>query len=320
MNSFVLRGLLTFIVVTALPGAYQFTASAADPVIEALVKFDKDILLPAKEAGVLVELNVKEGDTVKAGQAIGRIDDSQPQMQKKAARYARDAAVKRAEDDVEIEYSKLQAAVAEKDYEILVETNRRAAGAVSVVEVRRAKLDWDRSVKAIEKSSNDQELSRLEAWTKQAELEAAELAISRRKISAPFDGQIVEISHKQDEWVNPGDPILRLAQRDVMHVEGAIHQHSDQEGSARVGEFDPHELRGCPVSVKVQLARGHTETVDGRIIYVSPVLTYDGRYIVRAEVPNLQVGGNWILMDGQKAEMTIHINAAGPEAEISRRP
>jgi hypothetical protein len=50
------------------------------------------------------------------------------------------------------------------------------------------------------------------------------------------------------------------------------------------------------------------------------VLSYDGRYIVRAEVANRQVGGNWILMDGQKAKMTIQVNPAGPAAEVSRKP
>ena len=131
--------------------------------------------------------------------------------------------------------SKAQAAVAEKDYEKLLETNKRALGAVPAVEERRAKLDWDRAVLAIEKSGKDQVLAKFEAWTKQAEFEAADLAILRRKIIAPFDGEIVEIEHKQDEWVSPGDEILRLARRDVMHIEGDVAQR----------DFDPHEVQGC---------------------------------------------------------------------------
>ena len=54
----------------------------------------------------------------------------------------------------------------------------------------------------------------------------------------------------------------------------------------------------------------------GQIVYVSPVLNSNNRFLVRAEVPNRQVGGNWILMDGQNAKMTIHVgDVAVPRRE-----
>ncbi len=310
MNRLFVRALAITIAVTFLVNWSQSAVQAADTVVDALVKFKEDISLPAKEPGVLMQLSVEEGDGVKKGQEIGLIDDSEPQKQKKVAGYALAGAVKRFKDDVEIRFSKAQAAVAQAEFEQLVETNRIAPKAITQMEMRTKKLEWDRSVLAIEKSGTDQELAKYEAWTKQAELEAADLAINRRKITSPFDGEVVEIERKQDEWVNPGDAILRLARRDVMHVEGAVEQ----------SEFDPHELRGAQVTVEVQLARGRTEKVTGQIINVSPVLSYDGRYIVRAEVANRQAAGNWVLMDGQKARMTIHVNPSGPAAEVSRKP
>jgi multidrug efflux pump subunit AcrA (membrane-fusion protein) len=310
MNSLFLRA-LTVAMTLALAGNWdKSVAWAADPVVDALIKFKQDIPLPAKEPGVLVRLGVEEGAPVTKGQEIGLIDDSEPQMQKKAARYARDAAAKRAQDDVEIRFSKAQADVAHADYDQLLETNRIAPKAVTAVELRAKKLEWDRAVLAIEKSGKDQELAKYEWYTKQAELEAAELGINRRKIIAPFDGEVVEIQRKQDEWLNPGDSILRLVRRDVVRVEGKVDQR----------EFDPHELAGSEVTVEVQLARGRTEKVTGRVVNVSPILSYDGRFIVLAEVANRQAGGNWILMDGQKARMTIHANPTGAAAELSRRP
>jgi multidrug efflux pump subunit AcrA (membrane-fusion protein) len=283
-------------------------ARADEPVVDALIKFKQDVQLPAKEAGVLVRLDVEEGARVTKGQEIGLIDDSQPQMQKKAARYGRDAAAKRAQDDVEIRFAKAQAEVAHAEYDVLVETNKIAPKAITQVEMRAKKLDWDRAILAIEKSTNDQALAKFEWYTKQAELEAADLAINRRKIIAPFDGEVVEIQRRQDEWVNPGDPILRLVRRDVVRVEGKVDQR----------DFDPHELKNANVTVEVLLARGRTEKVAGRVVDVSPVLSYDGRFAVLAEVDNRQAGGNWVLMDGQKAKMTIHVKPAA--TEISRKP
>jgi multidrug efflux pump subunit AcrA (membrane-fusion protein) len=310
MKSTMLRAVTIVIALAFAEFTDRSAVWAADPVVDAFIKFKQDILLPAKEPGVLVSLNVEEGARVTKGQEIGQIDDSEPQAQKKAARYARDAAGKRAQDDVEIRYSKAQADVAHADYDQLVETNLIAPKAVTAVELRAKKLEWDRAVLAIEKSGKDQELAKFEWYTKQAELDAADLAINRRKIIAPFDGEVVEIQRKQDEWVNPGDPILRLVRRDVVRVEGKVDQR----------EFDPHELQGSNVTVEVQLARGRTEKVTGRVVDVSPVLSYDGRFVVLAEVANRQVGGNWILMDGQRAQMTIHANPTGAAAELSRKP
>jgi len=55
---------------------------------------------------------------------------------------------------------------------------------VAQVDIRKAKLDWDHFVLAIEKAFHDQELAKFEALTKQAEFDAAELAIKRRTIVA----------------------------------------------------------------------------------------------------------------------------------------
>ena len=79
------------------------TALAADPVLTGcLVKLEDDIKLPAPEAGVLVQLSVKEGSQVREGDVLGKIYDEEVQMQKKAAEYAQGAAYKSATDDVQI--------------------------------------------------------------------------------------------------------------------------------------------------------------------------------------------------------------------------
>ncbi len=284
-----------------LCSAEEASTQLADPVVEGLLKVADQIKLPAKEPGVLVQLSVKEGAQVKAGQVIGKIDDSEPQMKKKAASADYAGAYNRWQDNVEIRFAEAQAAVAKADYEQLVETNRIAAKAVSEVEVRSKKLDWDHYKLAIEKAIHDKELAKFEAYTKQAELEAAELAIQRRTITAPFDGVVEELKRKQDEWVQPGDTILTLLQLDTMHVEGTIEQ----------SKYDPHEIQGCEVSVEVEFARGRKATVRGRIIKVSSLVGISGTYNVRAEVANQQAHGTWVLRDGLPVTMTIHLGTGG---------
>jgi multidrug efflux pump subunit AcrA (membrane-fusion protein) len=288
------------------------SSEVSDPVISnAVVRVAEGIKLSAKEPGVLVHLGVKEGTVVQRHQKIGQIDDSEPQLQKKSATYQKNAAIKRAEDDVEIRFAEKQAEVSRADYEKLEEANRIAQRAVTEVELRQKKLEWDRAILAGEKAIHDRELAKYEAYTKHTELLAAELKIKNRVIIAPWDG-IVEILHrKQEEWVNPGDPILELMRLDVMEVDGAVDQKY----------YDPHELQGCEVTVEVELARGRKETVRGRITKVSAIVDDDKKYGVRAEVANRQEHASWMLRDGMSATMTIHLGTGGAAAAgVTRVP
>lgn len=290
--------------------ADPYTTSSANPVLTGcLVKVDDDIKLPSKEAGVIVHLAVEEGSQVKAGDKLAQIDDSEPQMQKKAANYAWAAAVKKFEDDVEIRYSTKAAEVAKAEHELMLETNRQAEKAIPLVEVRAKKLEWERSTLAIEKAQHEKELAKFEAYTKQTEFDAAELKIQRRSIVAPFDGEVVGVIRKQEEWVNPGEPILRLVRLDTMRVEGAVEQ----------SDFEPYELQGCEVTVDVEMAHGQKKTLPGRITMVSSLVRGDKKYLVRAEIANVQENGHWLLRHGLPATMTIHLNTGGKAAmDISR--
>jgi multidrug efflux pump subunit AcrA (membrane-fusion protein) len=289
--------------------AQQSTGIPADPVAKGVVRVADQIKLPAKEPGVLVQLTVKEGTQVKAGQVIGKIDDSEPQMKKVAALADYKGAYKRWKDDVEIRFAQAQELVAKAKYEKLLETNRLQAKAVPEVELNEAKLDWDHFKLAIEKSRHDQELAQFEALTKQAEYDTANLAIQRRTIVAPFDGVVEEIKRKQDEWVQPGDTILTLLRLDTLHVDAAIEQ----------SQFDAAEIQGCDVAMEVELARGRKTTVRGKIVKVSNLVRSDGVYNVRAEVANLQEHGTWLVRDGLPATLTIHLGT-GANATALRNP
>lgn len=300
--------LAIFVAPLAAPSFGQDSTQIKDPTIVGLVKVADSVKLPAREPGVLVQLAVKDGAIVKAGQVIGKIDDSEPQMQKKAADAAFKGAYKRWKEDIEIRYSKAQAAVTQKDYEQVVESNRIAEKSVADVEVRKAKLDWDRSVLAIDKAIHDQELAKYEAMTKQAELDAADQAIHRRVITAPFDGVVEEVKKHQDEWVQPGDTILDLLHLDTMYVEGGIDP----------SQFDRKEVANCEVTVEVEMARGRKASFRGRIINVSSALRYDNKFNVRAEIANQQEQGNWLLHDKMPASLTIHLGTGTTPASAQR--
>jgi multidrug efflux pump subunit AcrA (membrane-fusion protein) len=261
------------------------------------LKSEDEIRIPALESGVLIEMPVKEGSRVAKGELLAKIDDREATAGVKVAQFAMKSAEQRATEDIEIRYAEAAKKVADADVLQSMKANLDSPGSIPDIEIQRKKLDRERSRLQIEKAQKDQVLAGLEADTKGAELEAAEMMLQWLTILAPFDGEVVTTYRHQSEWVNPGDPILKLVRFDTLDV----------EGFAYADQYDRGELQGKPVSVTVTRARGRKIVVKGRITYVDQIVQSDGSYRVRAELKNQREGDNWLIQPGMTAEMTIHL-------------
>ncbi len=263
-----------------------------------LIKLKDEVRIPAQEAGVLIKLPVKEGSRVAEGDLLATIDDREARAALLVTEYGLEVAQKRAAEDIEIRYARAAARVAKVDVEQDQKANQDQPGAIAAIEIRQKMLVYDRSILQIEKAQKDQILSSLDAKTKEAERDAAQMALDWRTILAPFDGEVVTTYRHQSEWVNPGDPILKLVRFDTLHV----------EGFAYADRYDRGELLGKSVTVHVTRARGREVPVPGTIVYVSQLVQSDGSYLVRAEVKNQRENDNWLIQPGLKARMTIHLD------------
>src|SRR4051812_40671426 len=67
-----------------------------------LVSLIEDVQVPAREAGALTNVAVVEGQYVTQGQLLAQIDDQQPRLDKLAAELERDAALVKAQDNIEV--------------------------------------------------------------------------------------------------------------------------------------------------------------------------------------------------------------------------
>lgn len=266
-----------------------------------------DIELHATEAGILDHVGVKEGARVRAEDVLVQIDTSEAKKARQVAKYALRRAVEAARDDVEIRYAEASLKVAEATVLELEETISKVAKAVTEADIREARLNANKAKLQIEKAKHDQELANLDAWTKKAELEAAEMAIERRTLRAPFNGVVQKKYRDEKEWVNPGDPILRLIRLDELQVEGSV----------PLAQHTPAELDGCEVTITVPSGGGKTATATGRIVYIDPILMRgaDGQEAkVRAEVTNREQNGHWTILPMMNARMTIHLGTGGVAA------
>lgn len=281
-------------------------ADATGPVLErCLVSLIDEAKLSAGEAGLLAEVAVKPGDRVATGQVVARINDDQPQMAKLRAKAEHDQAIAKANSDVDVRYSQKAQAVAQKAFEKAEQSHRAVPGSVTDVERDRLKLEWEKSGLQIEQAQLERQLAALAAKVKEAEVETADIEIRRRLVTSPLDGEVVDVQGNQGEWMQVGAPLAHVVRTDKLRVEGYVD----------AAKWDPERIRGRPVTVVVPLADGRTETFEGRISFVSPLVESGGDYRVFAEVANRQAAGSgeWLLRAGQTATMTIHSDRpAGP--------
>jgi len=284
--------------------------AGAEPVItRCLVSLLTEAKVPAREAGVLVELRVREGDTVTAGETIARIDDSQPRFELRKAKAEHDQAAAKAESDVDVRFSVASERVAAAEFEKAQLANEKLEGSVTRVELDRLELNERKAELQIEQAELERRMTALGADSKEVEVDAANNAIERREIKAPIDGTVVQVFPHEGEWMQPGDPLARVVRTDRLRVEGYV-------DSAR---WDPESVRDRPVTVTAVFANERTETFAGRIVFTSPLVDSGGDYRVWAEVENRRVEGTgqWLLRAGQSATMTIH-SGRPPLAPVTR--
>jgi multidrug efflux pump subunit AcrA (membrane-fusion protein) len=252
--------------------------------------------VPAQEAGALVKILVREGQQVAAGELLAQIDDVVPQMAYNVAGYKLEVAKRQATDDVDVRYAKKGAEVYTVKYQKSLEANAKTPGVYTQVELLEQKLERDKFILSIEKAQKDLDVAGLQMQVSEAEKQAAEANLKRRKITAPLDGRVVDVSCHVGEWVQQGETVMRLVPLDRLRVDGDV--------SAK--DYLPWEIRDRPVSVVVEFARGQRQTFPGKIVFVSPEVN-SGYFKVRAEVQNRKQNGVWVLSPGLPAEMTIQL-------------
>lgn len=284
--------------VSLLPTTSSVGDSNGQAFVErAIVKLSEDIEVPAQAPGVLVALDVDDGDLVEIDHPVALIDDRDAQMKKRAAEIQLEAARKQASNKIPVIYAAASHKVAKAELEENREANRKVSGTVPQVTIRRLELQVEESRLLIQKNQLDIVIATMNADVHLADVESAEQDIQRRRILAPINGMVVERARDKGEWVQAGEVLMRIVRMDVLRVEGLL--------SAK--DFDQYEIEGRPVKVCVELARGEEMEFQGQIVFVDPVVQFKGRYLVRAEVKNEKKNGAWVLKPGIEATMAISI-------------
>jgi macrolide-specific efflux system membrane fusion protein len=250
--------------------------------------------VPAQESGVLVAVPVHEGQRVERGELLAQIDDQMPRMAERAAELAYEVANAKATNDVQVEFARKAAEVAEAELRRSTESIERFAKSVSQSQLDVERLTVDKTRLEIKQAEQDKQIATLEAKAQQNELATAKVDVARRQINAPFDGIVVQIFVRRGEWVEPGEKALRIVDPSRLKAEGFL---AADDAAA--------ELVGAPVQLTIEPAGGGrqaNETFTGRLAFVSPEIDpITGQVRVWAEIDNR----DGRLRPGQAVRMTI---------------
>lgn len=268
-----------------------------------LLTLIEQVELPAKEIGALAGMSVREGDVVEAGQQLATIESDEARMT--ASKAERDLAIARtkAENDVPVRFARKAHEVAAAEYRRAQESVEKFHKSVSATEMDQLRLTMEKALLEIEQAEQQQSIARLSLRQKETELESARLKVDRHRLVAPFAGMVVQMKKHRGEWVNPGDPVLRLVRLDRLRVEAFV--------AAR--DFAAH-LQGRGVTLTVDVTDKGPARFNGAVVFVSPeVNPVNGQVRLWAEVDNKDL----LLRPGQPA--TLIIDAASSARQTDRR-
>ncbi len=141
-----------------------------------------------------------------------------------------------------------------------------------------------------ERATSEFGISSLTVERTKKSVEVAKEQLSRRQLRSPLTGIVVEKLRHRGEWVEAGEPVLRIIRIDRLYVEGYVDAALVDQSS-----------RGRPVTVTGESRQGPI-TVAGTIVFVSPEIdSVNGQVEVKAEISNPALA----LRPGQPVQMTI---------------
>lgn len=179
--------------ISVAPGDYHGSIQAMGTVVP-----DREVSLRAQVTGEVVFLapSFVRGGVMKKGQVLLKLDDADYQIEVQKAQSALD----RAQSDLAIELGNQQ--IAREEYELIKELSSGEIRATDLA-LRKPQLD---QANAVVKNAR-------------ADLEKAELDLSRTVIKVPFNSLVLEKNVDMGSFVTVQEAVAGLVNVDIYHVE-----------------------------------------------------------------------------------------------------
>ncbi len=277
--------------------------TSAVPVQESVVNFAEELNIPSTESGLIAELNVSVGAAVKWGEPIARLDDRAYRIRSRAASLRLDSAMQQINDDLELQYAEKALQEAEAELESSRSIYQDSAGAIPLTTIRRQRLSVERAQLDVARAKKAASLAKTEVELRGADLASIEETIRRLHLQSPLTGVVLQVFRQRGEWVNAGEPVVRVARLDRLDVIALL--------SAE--QLPPQMCRDRSVSVRwVDPVSHSTHRLRGRVSSVQPQRLADSRYRIQATIANERTADaqDWLLHPGTEVQMFVYPDSA----------
>lgn len=266
-NRFVVVRLVGFLIFSSVlgwgPDQQNLSAQAivGTPVAvdeSALTLFARDLQLSTSAPGLLMSMNVKEGDVVEQGVVLASLDRRELELRVELAKHRHVAALKRRDSTVEL---RLAAAAVSTASNAKVRMDQLTGDAASQTERDQVHFEFQRAVLTEEQAQENQILNAIEVDVLENEIRVAEHLLDIQAIKAPVGGVVVAILKRPGEYVQMGESVIRLVKNDVMRVSALVTLDAAE-----------HIPRDAPVRFLVKPSKHDAveRLYHGRVILVSP--------------------------------------------------
>jgi HlyD family secretion protein len=261
-------------------------AACGKPAADAYGNFETtEVTVSSEVPGRLLTQDAREGDTLRAGQAVALVDTTAPALDLREARARLEvahAATRQARSRAAALEARLERARSE-----YARTQRLHADQAATVRQLEAARSDARALTHELRAARDQVTgSRKDADALEARIASLENRLSKSHVTNPLTGTVLTRIAEPGEFVQPGQPLYRIASLDTLELRAYVGE--PQLPGVRVGE-------AARVRIDVNGAR---RTLRGRVSWVSPeaeftptrIQTRDERtdlvYAVKIRVPN----------------------------------
>jgi RND family efflux transporter MFP subunit len=227
--------------------------------IRAVTKPSADIVMSFVQPGRIAAVYFKEGDIVKAGQALVQQDDAAEQVLLAQLQA-------QSEDITQIRAG--EASLAQKKVDLQKLEKAAASNAATTLEVEHAKLD-------VTIAGLSLDLARFEHEQAGRKYQEQKIRVENMQIKSPIDGSVEKIDVEVGESVNTTIQAIQVVQTDPLWIDAPV--PLTQVAGLKTGMTAHVEPSGS----------GEKGKVEGRVIFVAAVAdAASGTVRVRIEVPN----------------------------------
>jgi RND family efflux transporter MFP subunit len=261
--------LLSFLVVVILTPAMPIQADS-EPTVAAITVPSADVTLSFVQPGRIAKVNIKEGDSVKAGQVLVQQDD--------AVERARLAQLEADSKNI-INIQAGEASLAQKQVDLKKLEKAASLNAATALEVEHAKLDVkiaDLSVK----------LAVFELEQAKRKYEEAKIQIDNMSLKSPIDGIIEKLEAEPGESVNALQDVVRVVQINPLWIDAPVPLEKAKD--LRYGD-----------TTGVIFPGSNENSLEGTIIFIGAVADAASSTLrVRIQIPNrsLRPAGEHVIL------------------------